>query len=227
MVDTRLAATITKANRANPVYGNAASPGVDCDQARGTSASTEQGFSMKHLPRFFPIVPVIATLTLADPVQASDKGWNTASDIGRDALVATAFLVPAVQKDWNGDFQALGSIGGAFALTQGVKQAFPRLRPDGSDNDSFPSSHSSTSFAAAATLQNRYGWKVGIPAQLAAAFVGVSRVQAHKHHWSDVLVGAAIGEATGFLITSKRNPDVEVIPFGDTRSAGVVALVKF
>lgn len=182
---------------------------------------------MKQLARFFPIFAIIAALTFAAPAEASDKGWSTASDIARDALVASAFLVPAVQKDWDGDLQALGSIGAAIALTQGAKQAFPRLRPDGSDNDSFPSGHTSTSFAAAATLQNRYGWKVGIPAQLVAAFVGVSRVQAHKHYWSDVLVGAAIGEATGFLITSKRNPDVQVIPFGDTKSAGVVALIKF
>ena len=182
---------------------------------------------MKYLARFFPILAIIASLTLAAPAAASDRGWSTASDIGRDTLVASAFLVPAVQEDWDGDLQALGGIGAAFALTQGAKQAFPRLRPDGSDNDSFPSGHTSTSFAAAATLQNRYGWKVGIPAQLVAAFVGVSRVQAHKHYWSDVLVGAAIGEATGFLITSRRNPDVQVIPFGDTSSAGVVALVKF
>jgi membrane-associated phospholipid phosphatase len=182
---------------------------------------------MKYSPRFLPMVPIIAALTFAAPAQASDKGWATASDIGRDALVASAFLVPAVQEDWDGDLQALGSIGAAFALTQGAKQAFPRLRPDGSDNDSFPSGHSSTSFAAAATLQNRYGWKVGLPAQLVAAFVGVARVQAHKHYWSDVLVGAAIGEAAGFLITSRHDSDVQVIPFGDTKSAGVVALVKF
>ena len=182
---------------------------------------------MTCLPRVFALLSIIVSFGLAAPAQASDKGWSTASDIGRDALVASAFLVPAVQEDWHGDLQALGSIGAAFALTQGAKQAFPRLRPDGSDNDSFPSGHSSTAFAAAATLQNRYGWQAGVPAQLVAAFVGVARVQAHKHHWTDVLAGAAIGEATGFLITSKRNPDVQVIPFGDTRSAGVVALVKF
>lgn len=182
---------------------------------------------MKYPSRIALIFPIMAAFTLSTPARASDKGWSTASDIGRGALVASAFLIPAAQQDWQGDLQALGSVGGALALTQGAKQAFPRLRPDGSDNDSFPSGHSSTAFAAAATLQNRYGWQVGVPAQLVAAFVGVARVQAHKHYWSDVLVGAAIGEATGFLITSKRDPDVEVIPFGDTRSAGVVALVKF
>ena len=182
---------------------------------------------MNHLPRFLLIFPIIAALTFTAPAEASNKGWSIASDISRNALVASAFLAPALQEDWNGDLQALGSIGAAFALTQSAKQAFPRLRPDGSDYDSFPSGHSSTSFAAAATLQNRYGWKAGIPAQLVAAFVGVARVQAHKHYWSDVMIGAAIGEATGFLITSKHNPDVEVIPFGDTKSAGVVALVKF
>src|SRR3546814_3471276 len=46
----------------------------------------------------------------------------------------------------------------------GLKEVFPSRRPDGSDDKSFPSGHTSTSFAAAATLHNRYGWEAGLPA---------------------------------------------------------------
>lgn len=59
-------------------------------------------------------------------------------------------------------------------------------------------------FAAAGWLQNRYGWQVGLPAQLVAAFVGVARVESKKHHWHDVAARMVIGEASGFLLTSRR-----------------------
>lgn len=38
-----------------------------------------------------------------------------------------------------------------------------------------------------------YGWSWGVPAYLAASFVGFTRVQSDEHYTHDVLVGAAIG----------------------------------
>lgn len=178
--------------------------------------------------RSFVPVFLAAGALVASPVQARDtKAWGKAGGIGRDALVVFALGFPAVQEDWDGGLQAGGSIGAAFLVTQGLKETFPERRPDGSDRKSFPSGHSSVSFAAAASLQNRYGWEVGIPAQLVAAFVGVSRIQARKHYWYDVLAGAGIGEAAGFLITSRRDTSVRVIPWGDTRNAGVSLGMRF
>lgn len=66
-----------------------------------------------------------------------------------------------------------------------------------------------------------------MPAQLVAAFVGLSRVEANKHHVHDVLVGAAIGEASGFLITRKANDRVQVLPWGDTKSGGIALTMRF
>jgi membrane-associated phospholipid phosphatase len=181
------------------------------------------------MPRH-PVKIAIALAIAALPQQLyarDEKAWDTASDVGRDALVVAALTVPAVHGDWNGDLQAGASMGSAFLLTAGLKEAFPEWRPDHSDRKSFPSSHTSISFAAAASLQNRYGWKVGLPAQLVAAFVGVSRIEARKHHWYDVAVGAAIGETSGFLLTSKRSTNVRVLPWGDTRGAGLALGMRF
>jgi membrane-associated phospholipid phosphatase len=160
-------------------------------------------------------------LTAATPAYAgSEKAWDGASDLGRNALVVIALGIPALRSDWSGDLQAGASLGAAILMTEGLKEAFPETRPDGSDRKSFPSGHTSASFAAAASLQNRYGWQVGLPAQLVAAFVGVSRVEARKHHWYDVVAGSAVGEASGFLLTSKRNDGVRVTPWGDSRGGG-------
>jgi len=168
------------------------------------------------------------SIVAASPASAgSVKAWADASNVGRDVLVIAALGLPAAHGDWQGDLQAGGSMAGAFLTTEGLKRVFPEERPDLSNRKSFPSGHTSVSFAAAASLQNRYGWKVGLPAQLLASFVGLSRVQARKHHWYDVVAGAAVGETSGFLITSKRNSNVRVMPWGDTRSAGVAMAAHF
>ncbi len=170
---------------------------------------------------------VTLSLGLAAPAEASEKGWDDAGTVAKNALIVAAFGVPAVQGDWEGVLEAGGSIGGTMLITQGLKEAFPSRRPDGSDNKSFPSGHTSSSFAAAATLHNRYGWEAGLPAYVVASFVGLSRVEARKHRVGDVLVGAAIGTATGHLITTKANDRVQIIPWGDTKGGGVEVSVRF
>ena len=166
----------------------------------------------------------VATLGAAD-AHASDRSWDKASSIVRNAVVVSALGVPAVQGDWTGSLEAGASVGAAFGAAEGLKRLFPEMRPDGSNDKSFPSGH--TAFAAAASLQNRYGWEAGLPAQIAAAFVGVARVKARKHHWYDVVAGAALGEASGFLITSRRDDRVKVFPWGDGGGGGVGLAMRF
>lgn len=170
---------------------------------------------------------IALSIGVISPAAASEKGWDDAGTIAKNALVVAAFGVPAVQGDWEGVLEAGGSIGGTILITQGLKEAFPSRRPDGSDNKSFPSGHTSTSFAAAATLHNRYGWEAGLPAYVVASFVGLSRVEAKKHRVGDVLVGAAIGTATGHLVTTKVDDRVQIFPWGSTNGAGVDVSFRF
>jgi membrane-associated phospholipid phosphatase len=81
----------------------------------------------------------------------------------------------------------------AGAVTYGLKYSVEERRPDGSGNDSFPSGHTSISFAAAEFTRRQYGWAWGAPAYAAASFVGWSRVHTQDHWSHDVAVGAAIG----------------------------------
>jgi membrane-associated phospholipid phosphatase len=165
-------------------------------------------------------------LASAAPAHAGDGSWETASDIGRNGLVIAALGLPAVQGDWQGTKQAAFSIGSASLVTAGLKQAISEERPDGSDDKSFPSGHTSVSFAAAATLHKRHGWEVGLPAHIVATFVGVARVKADKHFVRDVVAGAAIGEVVGWILTSRRSEKVQWFPWGDTRGAGVTLAVR-
>jgi membrane-associated phospholipid phosphatase len=81
--------------------------------------------------------------------------------------------------------------------TEIVKQTVGRERPNGENDLSFPSGHTSNSFALAAVAERHYGWKVGVPAYALAAVVGASRIQQDKHYLSDVVGGATLGYIVG------------------------------
>lgn len=88
-------------------------------------------------------------------------------------------------------------------LTQGIKLGVGRPRPDGG-RFSFPSGHASSSFATAAVLQRRLGWRVGIPAYAMATYVAASRLQENRHYLSDVVFGAGLGIVAGRSVTVGR-----------------------
>lgn len=165
----------------------------------------------------------------ASPAYASAKGWQDASDVGVYTLMTLSVGLPLVEKDASGAFQAMGSFAATSLVTEGLKQTFPKTRPDASDRKSFPSGHTSRSFAAAASLMNRQGAAVGVPAFMVAGFVGVARVKGDKHYWSDVIVGAGIGTTIGLLITKNRPADAQTafVPWADTKGGGFTFAARF
>ena len=86
-------------------------------------------------------------------------------------------------------------------VTAGMKATFSRMRPDGSNDVSFPSGHTSMSFMWATVLARNYGLKVGVPAYAVAGYVGASRLQKNAHHMSDIVAGATIGYIVGRTVT--------------------------
>jgi len=166
-------------------------------------------------------------LAMLAPVEAVADGWETVSDVGRNALVVAAIGVPVENGDWQGGLQAAGSVAAAQVTSVTLKELIDARRPDGSDGDSFPSGHTAVSFAAAATLGKRHGWKYGMPAVAVASLVAVGRVQDDRHYVRDVLAGAAIGTAAGWLITSKRNDDVQLFPWAARRGGGVTLAARW
>lgn len=88
-------------------------------------------------------------------------------------------------------------------LTAGIKMSVRRTRPDGT-RFSFPSGHSSVTFASATVLHRHLGPKVGIPAYAVATYVAASRIQERRHFLSDVAFGAAVGIAAGRTVTIGR-----------------------
>lgn len=91
------------------------------------------------------------------------------------------------------------------AVTYFLKYTVGRERPNGENNRSFPSGHTSNSFVTAAVAHELFGNTVGTAAYLSAVIVGISRINDNKHYLSDVLVGAGIGTAIGRGFAAQYN----------------------
>lgn len=82
------------------------------------------------------------------------------------------------------------------ASVNSIKRVAKVMRPDGSNNHSFPSGHTATAFMCATMLHKEYGcvspW-YSIGGYTVATLTGVSRILNNKHWISDVVTGAGIG----------------------------------
>jgi membrane-associated phospholipid phosphatase len=119
----------------------------------------------------------------------------------------------------------------ALAVTEAYtglfKYAVQRPRPDGSDNLSFPSGHTSAAFALATVTEHHFGWKLGVPAYVLAAGIGYSRMENNKHNLSDVLAGATLGIIVGRTVgrldgdRPARRRTLSITPATDSHGQGV------
>ncbi|PYQ96599.1 MAG: hypothetical protein DMF95_01485 [Acidobacteria bacterium] len=108
----------------------------------------------------------------------------------------------------------------AESLAFGVKQAARRPRPSGS-GFSFPSGHTTVTFASATVLQQHFGWRIGIPAYAVASYVATSRIQQRRHYLSDVAFAAALGTIAGRTVTVSRRHGLAVRAAAAPGGAGV------
>jgi len=155
------------------------------------------------------------------------SGWNRAADagalagnpiihLGLAALVYGA-AIAADSPKWKETGEMMGeALILADASTFVLKEAVGRGRPTATnfrgdfkpfgfknDYDSFPSMHTSSSFAMASVLASTSDSILTKMSYYAAAtFVGFSRMYQNKHWASDIVFGAALGELCGRVVTS-------------------------
>jgi len=136
-----------------------------------------------------------------------------AGDVLRFALPAAALAVTLRREDREGRKQLYRSFAVNVGATLLLKAVVDDERPDGSDDDAFPSGHTSMAFQGAAFLHRRYGARKAWPAYVAAAFVGWTRLDSDEHDETDVLAGAALGTATAFLLADRaERAEVGITP---------------
>lgn len=158
----------------------------------------------------------------------SKSAFTSYGDVGRYALPAGAALLSAWKGDGEGATQLFASAVVTAGLTYGLKYAVDTQRPNGG-RYSFPSGHTSFAFIGAAYVHERYGWEWGLPAELAAAAVGYSRVDAKAHHWYDVVASAGLAHLSAYFLVDHRDSNVTLLPMVGGRKPvfGIVGSLRF
>jgi membrane-associated phospholipid phosphatase len=160
------------------------------------------------------------SISFASPARADDF-VETSGLVLRFALPAAGGAYALYKGDRQGLLQIGASVASAYGVSFLLKQVVKEERPDHSGWDSFPSDSSAIAFAAASSIQVRYGWDYGLPSYAIAAYVGYSRVHADRHDWGDVAAGALIGAVAGWLLTDPYEEMPAMQVFADTKSAGI------
>jgi membrane-associated phospholipid phosphatase len=167
----------------------------------------------------------VLTLLVASPATAK-TGLEQYSDIAAVGIPAIALIMTLAEGDSEGLKQFGLSSSVTLGATYGLKQVINSTRPNGQPK-SFPSGHAAWAFSGAAYLEDRYGWKVGIPAHAFAIGVAVARVESDNHRWGDVIASAVIAEVSAYVFTSKYNDEVQFLPFAKNADAGATVAINF
>ncbi len=120
-----------------------------------------------------------------------------------------------------GMIQFAKSLAVSQLVTEGLKSATHKRRPNGGCCRSFPSGHTSAAFMGAGFIHKRYSLKYAIPAYIGATYVGYSRVQADKHYVVDVVAGALVGTLSSFYFTKAYKKGVSISPIAGKGIYGV------
>ena len=132
-----------------------------------------------------------------------DIDFGVRLDLGRNQFYRDveskrkAYSQPLTGHNWpRFAVNTIASVGVAYIGKTALKAMIKEERPDHSDNKSFPSGHAAMAFAAARSIDKEFRkdciW-IPIAGYAAATAVGIQRVARDRHHWYDVLAGAAVG----------------------------------
>ena len=112
-------------------------------------------------------------------------------------------------------------------LVEPLKLISRRERPDGSNNQSFPSGHAAITFAAAEVIERHLGWRRSVVAYAIASYVAASRLHDNKHYLSDLVFGAAVGTIAGRTVTAHGRDVWTLAPVGVSGGAAIAAMRTF
>ncbi len=163
---------------------------------------------------------LLAALLPGLKASAKNDSIETAGNVVMVGLPVAGVAIALYHDDDDGILQLGASWVASLGVSLLLKQVVHEERPNHIGHDSFPSNSTATAFAAASSIQVRYGWEYGLPAYALATFVGISRVEADKHHWHDVAAGALIGWGIAQLLTDRYEPFPEVQAYADSKGAG-------
>ncbi|HEY3308631.1 MAG TPA: phosphatase PAP2 family protein [Desulfuromonadaceae bacterium] len=178
---------------------------------KATDAGTLAGDPFIHLG--------LAALVYGAAIAADSPKWKETGEMMGEALIladASTFVIK----------EAVGRGRPNATFSKGDFNSFGLKK----DYDSFPSMHTSSSFALASVLaatSDTFAMKTAYYS--AATFVAFSRIDQNKHWASDVLFGAALGELCGRVVTGYHasGKRMAIVPQAYDSGAGLALVGKW
>jgi membrane-associated phospholipid phosphatase len=100
-------------------------------------------------------------------------------------------------------------------LVTGLKNVVHRERPDGSNDQSFPSGHTIIAFCIGPVVEKYWGLEAGIAAYGLGTLTALARVEGEHHYLSDTFAAAALGIVVGnAVIYTPKDVSVGLGPQG-------------
>lgn len=162
---------------------------------------------------FHPLLPVaVATLLALHAMPAVAGGDYSTEELSADlitvALPVTTYWLAHHKDDGAGEGQFLRSNAVSLLLNSTLRLGFNQTswgeRPNGSPYG-FPSGHAAFATSQAAFLQDRFGWKYGVPAYVLVGYVSYVRVDTDHHRWRDIAAGVALSASVSRLFVTPRD----------------------
>ncbi len=111
------------------------------------------------------------------------------------------------------------------AMVHAIKYSVRRDRPTG-ECCAFPSGHAASAFSSAAVFERHFGERGSWWALTAASYVAASRLVDNRHFLSDVVFGAALGEAVGWTVVGRHGRDRYVLRAFPMEGGGMIAITN-
>lgn len=111
------------------------------------------------------------------------------------------------------------------AMVHAIKYTVQRDRPTG-ECCAFPSGHATSAFSSAAVFERHFGERGSWWAITTASYVAASRLVDNRHFLSDVVFGAALGEAVGWTVVGRHGRDRYVLRAFPMKGGGMIAITN-
>jgi len=167
----------------------------------------------------------VAALSAAVLVAGAARADSDAERQAGDVLATAMPLATLGVELWRGETTGAKQFAESFLVTVAATEVLKRTthveRPDGSNDESFPSGHASRAFASATYVHRRYGWQHAWPLYGLATYVGYTRVVSDRHRWADVAGSAAVAALSSWwLVEQKASPAASIVaPVAYARAA--------
>ena len=154
----------------------------------------------------------LAAVLALQPLSAAAADEYTDSELSADIVtLVMPFATYGIAKskdDDAGEGQFLRSTGVSLVVNTLLRGAFNETswgtRPNGRPYG-FPSGHAAFVTSSAAFLQDRYGWKYGVPAYALVGYVSNVRIQSNHHRWRDIGAGVALSVGVSMLFVTPKD----------------------